>query len=204
MDDRLKSLLLEPPAQHSSSSARPLIQVVRSEGDDAAKDNSGVSFESKSPDEDYGSDDDDDDDDGGPPPIFRATSPARPVIAASAEILSAPSGQQTRHDSSIYFSQNHPETPSLAEQLLAEATLAKEKLQRQQLKKEQQRVKKSTFGMKKGFLNSSSSKNGSSKKKVGGDGDQSISKLVPEKNGGDAAVTEHSGDYQVSGRNITF
>ena len=203
MDDRLKSLLLEPPAQHSSSSARPLIQVVRSEGDDAAKDNSGVSFESKSPDEDYGSDDDDDDD-GGPPPIFRATSPARPVIAASAEILSAPSGQQTRHDSSIYVSQNHPETPSLAEQLLAEATLAKEKLQRQQLQKEQQRAKKSTFGMKKGFLNSSSSKNGSSKKKVGGDGDQSISKLVPEKNGGDAAVTEHSGDYQVSGRNITF
>jgi len=190
MDD-LKGLLLEPPTQHSSSSARPLIQVVRSEGDDAAKDNGEVSFDSKSLDEDYGPDDDDDDDDGGPPPIFRATSPARPVIATSAEILSAPSWQQTRHVSSICVSQNRSETPSLAEQLLAEATLAKEKLQSQQQHKEQRRAKKSTFGMKKGFLNSSSSKKGSSsKKKVGGD--QSISKLVPEKNRGDAAVTEHN------------
>ena len=201
MDDRLKSLLLEPPAQHSSSLARPLIQVVRSERDDAAKDNGEVSFDSKSLDEDYGPDDDDDDDDGGPPPIFRATSPARPVTATSAEIFSAPSGQQTRTDSSICVSQNHSE-PSLAEQLLAEATLAKEKLQRQQQQKEQQRAKKTTFGMKKGFLNSSSSKKGSSKKKVGGD--QSISKLVPEKNRGDAAVTEHNVDDQVSGRNIKF
>ncbi len=202
MDDRLKSLLLEPPAQHSSSLARPLIQVVRSERDDAAKDNGEMPFDSKSLDEDYGpEDDDDDDDDGGPPPIFRATSLARPVIATSAEILSVLRGQRTRTDSSICVSQNHSE-PSLAEQLLAEATLAKEKLQRQQQQKEQQRAKKSTFGMKKGFLNSSSSKKGSSKKKVGGD--QSTSKLVPEKNRGDAAVTELTVDYQVSGRDIKF
>ncbi|KAL3796992.1 hypothetical protein ACHAW5_002762, partial [Stephanodiscus triporus] len=52
---------------------------------------------------------------------------------------------------------------------------------------------------KKGFLNSSSSKKGSSKKLARGDVDNS--KLVTEMNEGDAAVAEKKGDTQAEGNN---
>ena len=55
-------------------------------------------------------------------------------------------------------------SPSLSEKLLAEADMAKQKQQKQKCQSEQRRVKKSTFGLKKGFLNGSNA----GKKKSGG------------------------------------
>ncbi|KAL3826243.1 hypothetical protein ACHAXA_006271 [Cyclostephanos tholiformis] len=173
--DRLKSLILEPCVEHSLPSLRPLIQVVRSE-EYAAKGPGGVSFDSKSPD-----DDGDDDGDDGPPPIIFQT---KPIARQKPFSPSRCDGQCTS------------ETPSLAEQLLAEATLAKGKQQRLQEQKDRQRAKKSNFGLKKGFLNSLSSKKDNSKMKIDAGKDQSNSKLLSDKYQRDAAVEEQKGERQ--------
>ena len=181
LSDHLKSLILQPNIQHSPSSLRPLIEVVCSEGD-KAEERSGVS---SNPDENYCPDDGDNcDDDGGPPPIIFPTKPT---------------ATQTPSSSSKFDNQCNSGTSSLAEQLLAEATLAKEKQRRVQEQKDRQRAKKSNFGLKKGFLNSSSSKRENSIVNDGVCKDESHSKKNSDKKyQGDAAVEQQKRDRQVS------
>lgn len=171
ISDGLRSLLLEQSVKQTSSPSQSLIQVLHSD-ENGARDHGGSAstFYSKSL--------DDEDDDGEPPPIFQDTSSGniKPV-----------------NDYGCRWQSLAAETPTLAEQLLAEAKLAKEKQQREQKQQERLSANKSTFGMKKGFLNSSSSKKKDSSKKNFGI-EQRISKVSSEKCVGDDAVAAREGD----------
>lgn len=177
----LQSLLLKPSVTPSS---RPLIQVLRDDSIevDAAKKFrlDGKLFDSKSLDDE----EEDDEENDVPPPIFQCASSATTyMIKCGQPNLTTPVAA---------------EPPTLAEQLLAEATSAKEMQQRQQTIQERHNATKATFGMKKGFLNSSSTtkQRVSNMKKVGGQ--QRISKVSSEKNKGNAAAPSTNQTAQVN------
>jgi hypothetical protein len=183
LSDQLKHLVLQPSIRHSQSSLGPLIQVVHSEGDTPR-----VSFDSTSPDENNTNCPDDgdrgDNDDGPPPIIF----PAKPTAT---QTLSSPS---------VCDGQCNIDSPSLGEQLLAEATLARENQLRLREQKVRLRAKKSNFGLKKGFLNSSSSKKEIKKMDNGvGKVYKKSPMLSDTMYPGDAVVEEQRGDRKVSG-----
>jgi hypothetical protein len=174
----LQSLLLQPSTTPSS---RPLIQVLRDDsiGIDVAKKSrpDGTLFDSKSLDDD----EEDDEENDGPPPIFQSVSSDTTKVIKSADNDYA------------------AEPPTLAEQLLAEATLAKEMQQRHRTQQERKNATKATFGMKKGFLNSSSSstkQKANNNKKAGGE--QRISKVLSKTNKGNAAAPSANQTSQVN------
>jgi hypothetical protein len=137
----------------------------------------GTLFDSKSLDDD----EEDDEENDGPPPIFQSVSSDTTKVIKSADNDYA------------------AEPPTLAEQLLAEATLAKEMQQRHRTQQERKNATKATFGMKKGFLNSSSSstkQKANNKKKAGGE--QRISKVLSEKNKGNAVAPSANQTAQVN------
>ncbi|KAL7541990.1 hypothetical protein ACHAXR_011732 [Thalassiosira sp. AJA248-18] len=199
LSDRLRGMLLETTADtngadilHSSSSPRPLIEVVRSDEKGTERKQEGVvPLESAMKNDDN----DDDDDDDAPPPIhFHGASTAKKELSrASPAKNKAQSIKQVHHPTN-----DAPPPPPLAEQLLVDAKMAKQKQQSQQTQREKQRAKKSTFGLKKGFLNSSnksskktSRKNASARQGSGSSRSQvdGISKFDPLK--GDATVGQN-------------
>ena len=164
-DERPSKLLLQPSV---TSSSRPLIQVLRDDsiGIDAAKKSrpDGTLFDSKSLDDE----EEDDEENDGPPPIFQSSATTKVIKSANNDYAVEP--------------------PTLAEQLLAEATLAKEMQQRQRTQQERKNATKATFGMKKGFLNSSST----TKQRV------SNTKKVSGKNKGNAVAPSANQSAQVN------
>jgi len=199
LSDRLKGMLLETTAAPPSSS-RPLIEVVSSQaeesdlgissknsGSDTKKQITPLVSKSKIESHDDEEDDDDDDEDDGPPPIsFHSADTETPGSSSVSNEI--PSTSEAHHHNSTNDDKNNDNLPSLAEQMLADATEAKQKQQSKKTQKEQRQAKKSTFGMKKGFLNSSSS----NKKKAGkrqGNGSRvsGNSKLDSEEKKGDDA-----------------
>ncbi|KAL9187667.1 hypothetical protein ACHAXT_006045 [Thalassiosira profunda] len=156
LSDRLQGMLLEAAASSTSSppsSSARLIELVEERPPGIAEN--------------------EEEEDDGPPPIHfhgapppkesASTAAVRPMTADAAKI--AGDAQPSIDEAACANNE-----PSLAEQLLADANAAKEKQKKQQSRQEQQRAEKSTFGMKKGFLNASKGarKGGNAKKKGGG------------------------------------
>mmetsp|Transcript_42273 Transcript_42273/g.76272 ORF Transcript_42273/g.76272 Transcript_42273/m.76272 type:complete len:466 (+) Transcript_42273:108-1505(+) len=187
LSDRLKGMLLETTAaannaQNPLTSSRPLIEVVHSEGEEAR----GGSWRSNAENVPLDSKSTDDEDDDGPPPIsFHGA--VTPKLESSAASNDASSSEGHSTSNSINM-------PSLAEQLLADATEAKQKQQQQKTQKEQRRAKKSTFGLKKGFLNSSSNDKKAGKKSGASKAGDGISKLESEKKKKGADVGQKGGE----------
>jgi hypothetical protein len=183
--DRLQSLLLDTPSI-SSSASRPLVQVIRSDDGKAVKrglssSRSDADLKSSFDFDDVGDYCDDADDadigDDDPPPIFSADR----KIDTKSETASS-------HNHSISVVDHIPGAPSLAEQMLADAALANEERQKQQTR-EKLTAKRSTFGVKRGFLNSTSSKTNRKEKSA----TQNTSKHKPEAEESKADA-EHSGN----------
>lgn len=150
--DRLKGMLLDTPSR-SSSTSQPLIQVLGSENAKTEKRGTScgpTNVDLKFSGNEVGNSDHCDDVDEGedPPPIF-----------VSPNLMSGTQSEATLplHHSSNTFNRN-PDAFSLAEKMLADAAAAKVEIQKQQVQREKLSAKRSTFGVKKGFLNSSSSK----------------------------------------------
>lgn len=163
--DRLKGMLLETPPI-SASKSRPLIQVLDSEDGKAMTPAIGdrIDLDLKvSVDDEVGDGDNDDcndSDNEGPPPIFtiKQITPEKSKIEASSSFCPT--------NSSRLDERGNPDSPSLAEQLLADAALAKEESQKQLTQREKLAAKRSTFGVKRGFLNSTSKKSNRKEKAV--------------------------------------
>lgn len=180
--DRLQGLLLDTPSI-SSPEPRPLIQVIGSDEGKTAKRglSSGRSdADLKSSFDDVGDYCDDADEGDDPPPIFSFSADRK--IDTKSETASS-----HNHSSSVV--EHIPGTPSLAEQMLADAALAKEERQKQQTQREKLTAKRSTFGVKRGFLNSTSSKTNRKEKSA----TQNTSKHKPEAEESKADA-EHSGN----------
>ena len=136
------------------SISRPLIQVI-----DDKKDVEGKMTNDES-------------DDELPPDIFPSVANTTDSTARTTD-----SNTNTTTDPARQLYEKVQQSKTLTEQMLADAKIAKREHQEEQAKKEQQRAKKSSFGMKKGFLNSNSS-SGKSKK---GDNKTKKSDKVAEK-----------------------
>ena len=163
LTDRLKGMLLETAATKNNSGdqrRQPLIQVVDSDEEGKPVDKNVVNEE--------------DDDDECPPPISFSDAAAVPKTNESSTSSSNSNissvGMHGHTQSTNSTSSSATQQQSLAEQLLIDAKIAKQRRQDEQTKMEHQRAKKSTFGMKKGFLNSTTSK-----KKVGKSNDTKFS-----------------------------
>ena len=165
--DRLRGMLLETPSIEASKS-RPLIQVLDSEVGKELTSAIGdrIDLDLKaSGDNEVGDCDNDNDncnysDDEGPPPIFSI----KHTTSEGLKVEPSPSFRPT--NSSRLDERSNPDSPSLAEQLLADAALAKEESQKQQMQREKLAAKRSTFGVKRGFLNSTSKKSNRKEKAV--------------------------------------
>ena len=153
--DRLNCMLLETKTGPDEACPRPLIEVVHDEegvGDDHGGRGSAQQKQrpaAKSTELDRGGGGGDGDDE--PPPIdFSGAS-----VTQTSDDPAVPSGGTAENTSR--GDNSNDAAPSLAEQLLADAVEAKREEQTQTLSKERRRAKTSTFGLKKGFLNASSS-----------------------------------------------
>ena len=185
--DRLQGLLLDTPSI-SSPEPRPLIQVIGSDEGKTAKRglSSGRSdADLKSSFDDVGDYCDDADEGDDPPPIFSFSADRK--IDTKSETASS-----HNHSSSVV--EHIPGTPSLAEQMLADAALAKEDRQKQQTQREKLTAKRSTFGMKRGFLNSTSSKTNRKEKTA----TQNTSKHQPK-----AEESKADGEHPGNGKQVS-
>ena len=155
LNDRLKDMLLETGSTNvaKDSISRPLIQVIDDKKDVEKKMTN------------------DESDDELPPDIFPTTNTPASTTGTT------DSTTNTTTDPARQLYEKVQQSKTLTEQMLADAKIAKREHQEEQAKKEQQRAKKSSFGMKKGFLNSNSS-SGKSKK---GDNKTKKSDKVAEK-----------------------
>ena len=133
LGDKLNTMLLEKKSPPSSSKG-PLIQVMN----DRTNDN-----DTRRP-----HDPDEDDDDCGPPDI---------QFGASSSYTTGTSQRAVGGVESSSMQMGTPAT-SLAEQMFLEGKRAKQAKEVEQTKREKTNANTSTFGLKKGFLNSSSKK----------------------------------------------
>jgi len=157
LSDRLKDMLLETGSTNvaKDNTSRPLIQVIDDKKDVEKKVTTNAN----------------ESDDELPPDIF----PVANTTDSTASTTDSNSNTTTDPARQLYDKVQQSKT--LTEQMLADAKIAKREHQEEQSKKNQQRAKKSSFGMKKGFLNSNSS-SGKSKK---GDNKTKKSDKVAEK-----------------------
>jgi len=155
LSDRLKDMLLETGSNNATkvSTSRPLIQVIDDKKDVEKKVTTNAN----------------ESDDELPPDIFPTANTTDSTTSTTN------SNTNTTTDPARQLYEKVQQSKTLTEQMLADAKIAKREHQEEQSKKNQQRAKKSSFGMKKGFLNSNSS-SGKSKK-----GDNKKSDKVAEK-----------------------
>ena len=146
LSDRLKDMLLETGSNNvaKDNTSRPLIQVIDDKKDVEKK---------------MTTIDNDNSDDELPPDIFPTTANTTDSTTSTTDSTTNATVDPARQ---LYDKVQQSKT--LTEQMLADAKVAKQEHKEEQAKKNQQRVKKSSFGMKKGFLNSKSSCSGKSKK----------------------------------------
>ena len=135
LSDRLKDMLLETGSTNvaKDNTSRPLIQVIDDKKDVEKKMTN------------------DESDDELPPDIFPTANTTENTTSTT------DSTTNTTADPARQLYEKVQQSKTLTEQMLADAKIAKKEYQEEQSKKDQQRAKKSSFGMKKGFLNSNSS-----------------------------------------------
>ncbi|EJK51355.1 hypothetical protein THAOC_29473 [Thalassiosira oceanica] len=148
LGDRLNTMLLLETKSPPSSSKGPLIQIQMS-------DRNGNDFNN----------DTDEEDDCGPPDIEFDIEFGAPASSSNT------AGASQQVDGGVESSSREEMGTSLAEQMFLEGERAKQAREAEQTKREQTTAKKATFGLKKGFLNSSNKpkKRGKQKSTVQGE-----------------------------------